>query len=78
MHTALKRLYDGMEGSHLKRLKTLRKVQARFWRPGLASAVKDYRAACLTFQGGKTFCARFCAPLIAGSRRAALTVFVCH
>ena len=78
MHTALKRLCDGMEGSHLKRLKTLRKVQARFWRPGLASAVKDYRAACLTFQGGKTFCARFCARLIAGSRRAALTVFVCH
>lgn len=74
MHTALKRLCDGMEGSHLKRLKTLCKVQARFWRPGLASAVKDYRAACLTFQGGKTFCAR----LIAGSRRAALTVFVCH
>ena len=42
------------------------------------SAVKDYCAACLTFQGGKTFCARFCARLIAASRRAVLTVFVCH
>ncbi|CAH3179444.1 unnamed protein product, partial [Porites lobata] len=60
--------------SHLRRLKTLRKVQARFWRPGLASAVKDYDAACLTFQDGKTFCARFCARLIAGSRRAVLTL----
>jgi len=45
---ALKRLHDGIEGSHLGCLKTLPRVQARFWRPGLASAVKDYCAACLT------------------------------
>jgi len=45
---ALKRLHDGIEGSQLGRFKTLRKVQARFWRPGLASTVKDYCAASLT------------------------------
>ena len=45
---ALQRLHDGVEGSHLGQLKTLRKVQARFWRPGLAKTVKDYCAACLT------------------------------
>ena len=44
---ALKRLHDGIECSHLGRFKTLRKVQARFWRPGLASDVKDYFPACL-------------------------------
>ena len=32
---------------------------------------------CAALQGGKTFCASFCASLIAGSRRAFLTVFVC-
>ena len=45
---ALQRLHDGLEGSHLGQLKTLRKVQARFWRPGLAKAVKDHCTACLT------------------------------
>ena len=48
MKPALQRLHDGLEGSHLGQLKTLRKVQARFWRPGLAKAVKDHCAACLT------------------------------
>ena len=45
---ALQRLHDGLEGSHLGQLKTLRKVQARFWRPGLAKTVKDHCTACLT------------------------------
>ena len=45
---ALQRLHDGLEGSHLGQLKTLQKVQARFWRPGLAKAVKDHCTACLT------------------------------
>ena len=45
---APQRLHDGLEGSNLGQLKTLRKVQARFWRPGLAKAVKDHCTSCLT------------------------------
>ena len=45
---ALQRLHDGLEGSHLRQLKMLWKVQARFWRPGLAKTVKDHCTACLT------------------------------
>ena len=37
---ALRRLLDGLKGSHLGCHKTLCKVQARLWRPGPASAVK--------------------------------------
>ena len=42
---ALQRLHHGLEGSHLRQLKTLRKVQARSRRPGLAKAVKDHCTA---------------------------------
>ena len=45
---ALQWLHDGLEGSHLGQLKTLHKVQTRFWRPGLSKIVKDHCAACLT------------------------------
>ena len=37
---ALRRLLDGLKGSHLGCHKTLCKVQARLWRPGPASAVE--------------------------------------
>ena len=44
---ALQRLHDGVEGGHLGILKTLRKMQQRFWRPGLAKAVTNYCKSCL-------------------------------
>ena len=44
---ALKRVHDGMEGSNLGTFKTLHKLQARFWRPGLSSAVYDYVQSCV-------------------------------
>ena len=48
LQPALERLHDGPEGGHLGQYKTLRKMQSRFWRPGLAGTVKDYCAACIT------------------------------
>ncbi|KAK3741426.1 hypothetical protein QZH41_003975 [Actinostola sp. cb2023] len=45
---ALKRVHDRIEGSHLGTFKTLHKLQARFWRPGLSSAVYDYVKSCMT------------------------------
>ena len=45
---ALKRVHDGIEGGHLGTFKTLHKLQARFWRPGLSSSVYDYVQSCLT------------------------------
>ena len=43
---AVQWLHDGLEGSHLGQLKTLQKVQARVWRPGIATTVKDHCTAC--------------------------------
>lgn len=34
--------HDEIEAGHLRRFKSLHKVQARSWRPGIASAVKDH------------------------------------
>ena len=42
----LQRIHSGIEGGHLGRFKTLRKLQARFWRPGLVAAVNDCCASC--------------------------------
>ncbi|KXJ06192.1 Retrovirus-related Pol polyprotein from transposon 412 [Exaiptasia diaphana] len=41
------RLHDGIEGGHLGRFKTLRKMQESFWRPGMSTAVTDYCKSCL-------------------------------
>ena len=45
---ALKRVHDGIEGGHLGTFKSLYKLQARFWRPGLSSSVYDYVQSYLT------------------------------
>ncbi|KAK3739259.1 hypothetical protein QZH41_000260 [Actinostola sp. cb2023] len=45
---ALKRVHDGLEGGHMDRFKTLKKMQARFWRPELPGTVHDYCSKCLT------------------------------
>ena len=45
---ALTRVHDGPAGAHLGRMKTLRKMKARFWRPGLTKAVHQYCSSCLT------------------------------
>ena len=45
---ALKQVHDGLEGGHLGQYKTVRKMQARFWRPGLTTTCHDYCSACLT------------------------------
>ena len=45
---ALTEVHDGPAGAHLGRMKTLRKMKARFWRPGLTKAVHRYCSGCLT------------------------------
>ena len=45
---ALSEVHDGPAGSHLRRMKTLRKMKNRFWRPGLTKAVHRYCSSCLT------------------------------
>ena len=55
-----------------------RSDRSEFWMNGLDRAHCDVSLpgllASVAFQGGKTFCASFCASLIAGSRRAFLCV----
>lgn len=51
---ALQRLHDGLEGGHLGILKTLRKMQQRFWRPGLAKEVTNYCKSCMVCAECKT------------------------
>ena len=46
--STLEQLHGGIEGGYLGRFKTLKKLQARFWRPGLVSAVNDYCTSCQT------------------------------
>ena len=51
LQPALERLHDGPEDSHVGQYKTLRKMQSRFWRRGLAGTVEycaAYCAACIT------------------------------
>ena len=45
---ALSEVHDGPAGAHLGRMKTLRKMENRFWRPGLTKAVHRYCSSCLT------------------------------
>ena len=45
---ALTEVHDGPAGGHLGRMKTLKKMKARFWRPGLTKAVHRYCNSCLT------------------------------
>ena len=44
----LSEVHDGPAGAHLGRMKTLRKMKTRFWRPGLTKAVNRYCRSCLT------------------------------
>ena len=45
---AIKELHDGVAGGHLGRMKTLRKMKTRFWRPGMTKEVHRYCDNCLT------------------------------
>ena len=45
---ALVAVYDGLVGGHLGRMKSLKKMKARFWRPGRARGVHPYCSVCLT------------------------------
>ena len=45
---ALSEVRDGLAGAHLGRMKTLRKMKNRFWRPVLTKAVHRYCSSCLT------------------------------
>ncbi|KAK3705767.1 hypothetical protein QZH41_000594, partial [Actinostola sp. cb2023] len=45
---ALQQCHDGLAGAHMGRFKTLRKMKARFWRPGLTKRVHEYCDNCLT------------------------------
>ena len=45
---ALSEVHDDPAGAHLGRMKTLRKMKNRFWRPGLTKAVHRYCSSCLT------------------------------
>ena len=38
---ALSEVHDGPAGAHLGRMKTLRKIKNKFWRPGLTKALQD-------------------------------------
>ena len=42
----LNELHDGPAGAKLGRMKTFRKMKARFWRPGLTKAVHSYCSSC--------------------------------
>ena len=44
---ALNEVHDGPAGAHLGRMKTLKKISARFWRPGLTKEVHRYCDGCL-------------------------------
>ena len=46
---ALSEVHDGPAGAHLGRMKTLRKMKNRLWRPGLTKTVHRYCSSCLTF-----------------------------
>lgn len=45
---ALTEVHDGPAGAHLGRMKTLKKMSARFWKPGLTKDVHRYCDGCLT------------------------------
>ena len=45
---ALEILHDGPGGNHMGAGKTLKKMKARFWRPGISTAVCEYCCSCLT------------------------------
>ena len=45
---ALMEVHDGIAGAHLGRMKTLKKMKTRFWRPGLTKEVHRYCSSCLT------------------------------
>lgn len=46
---ALTPVQYGPAGVHVGRMKTIKKVKARFWRPGLTKEVHQYRNGCLMF-----------------------------
>ena len=45
---ALLEVHDGPAGAHLGRMKTLKKMKDRFWRPGMTKEVHRYCSGCLT------------------------------
>ena len=45
---ALTEVHDDPAGAHLGRMKTMKKMSARFWRPGLTKQVHRYCDGCLT------------------------------
>ena len=45
---ALVKVHDGVAGAYLGRMKTLMKIKARFWRPGMTKEVHRYCDRCLT------------------------------
>ena len=45
---SLMEIHDGLTGAHLGRMKTLKKMKTRFWRPGLTKEVHRYCSSCLT------------------------------
>ena len=45
---ALEILHDGPGGNHMGAEKTLKKMKAHFWRPGMSTAVREYCHSCLT------------------------------
>lgn len=44
---SLVEVHDGLTGAHLGRMKTLKKMKTRFWRPGLTKEVHRYCSNCL-------------------------------
>ena len=45
---SLMEVHDGLAGAHLGRMKTLKKMKTRFWRPGLTKEVHRHCSSCLT------------------------------
>ena len=43
---ALIEVHDGPAGAHLGRMKTLKKINAKFWKPGLTKDVHQYIPGC--------------------------------
>ena len=44
---SLVEVHNGLTGAHLGRIKTLKKMKTRFWRPGLTKEVHWYCSSCL-------------------------------
>ena len=45
---ALAVIHDGPAGNHVGAEKTLKKMKARYWRPGMSTAIPEYRHNCVT------------------------------